>query len=450
MNITRQNVDELNAVLTLELTKEDYQERVEKVLNDYRKKATIPGFRPGKVPFGMIRKMYGKPVLAEEINKLISESLSNYLVNEKLDILGEPLPHEGDNKTLDFDNDTNFEFKFDLGLAPEFDLCLSNKDKLTFHKIKVDKELIQKYVDNYTQRMGQFVNVDKIEDKDVLTVKINQLNDNGEILEAGIYVDEARLSTDLIQDQNIKKTVLKASKGDTLVLDLKKAYTNEFDLASLLKIKREELAAITSEFKVNIQEIQRFTKAEVNQELFDKVYGEGTITSEAEFHKKISEEAAVNLERDSEFRLKLDTKDLLVKKFKKDLPQTFLKRWLIAVNEGKFSQEEIDKDFDKFTEDLKWQLIKNRIAKENKIELKEEDLKEAAIQQARMQFAYYGMNNVPDEHLEQFSRRTLENKDELRKLHENSLEEKIVAFVKQTVKLEEKEISLEKFNKLFE
>jgi trigger factor len=450
MNITRENSNELNAVLKLEFTKEDYTDRVSAVLKDYRKKANIPGFRPGKVPIGMINKMYGKPVLVEEINKLVSESLSKYLADEKLNILGEPLPHEGENKPLDFDTDEEFEFKFDVGIAPEIDITPSTKDKIPYYTIKVDADLLAKYEDNYTQRGGEFIQVDTIEDKDVLSVKIVQLNEKDEVLEAGIFVEEARMATDIIKDEAIKKAVLKAKKGDELVMDLKKAFPNDTEIASLLKVKTEEAATISGNFKVSILEIQRFQKAEVNQELFDKLYGEGVINSVEEFREKIAAEAAEGLKRDSDFKFRLDVKETLVKKFKKELPEAFLKRWLIAANEGKFTLEEIEKDFDKFTEDLKWQLIKDKLMKENGIEVNENDLRAAAIENARTQFAYYGMNNVPDEHLEQFAQRTFENKEELRKLHEEKVEEKVISFIKETVKVDNKEITAEKFNKFFE
>ncbi len=450
MNITRENVDELNAVIKLELAKDDYEERVDTILKDYKKKVNMPGFRPGKVPMGMIQKMYRKPVLAEEINKLISESLNKYLVDEKLNILGEPLPHEEDMKPIDFDNDTEFEFKFDVGMAPEFDLKLTAREKLPYYNIKIDDELIDKYSDNYTQRFGSFTQVDSIEEKDVLTVKIVQLNDKDEVLEGGIFVEEARLATDIIKDENIKKEVLAAKKGDELVIDLKKAYPNDTEIATLLKIEAEEAAALSGNFKVTIDEIQRFDKAEINQELFDKIYGEGNVKSVEEFREKLAEEARTNLKNDIDFRFKLDVKEKLANKFKEELPETFLKRWLITVNKDKFTEEEIEKDFDKFLEDLKWQLIKDKIAKDNEIEIKPEDLKAAAIDNARMQFAYYGMSNVPDEHLEQFAQKTLENQEELRKLHDGKMEEMIVAQVKEKIKVEEKEISLENFNKLFE
>jgi trigger factor len=450
MNITRENIDELNVVLKLELGKSDYEERVTKVLKDYKKKAQVPGFRPGNVPIGLINKMYRKPVLVDEINKLVSDSLSDYLVEQKLNILGEPLPHAGENKTIDWDNDSDFEFKFDLGLAPEFDVKLSTKDKVTYYNIKVDNELIDKYVDSYTQRFGEYVHVEDIQEKDMLTVSIAQLNDNGEVAEGGIKNEEARIAVEIIKDKKIKDSVLKAKKGDVLSIDLRKAYPNDTEIASILKVKTEEAKEITGNFQITINEIQRFDKAEINQELFDKVYGEGIVKSVEEFRSKISDEASVNLKRDSDYKFRLDAKEELVKKFKNNLPVEFLKRWLFAINEGKFTLEEIEKDFDHFMEDLKWQLIKDKIAKENEIKVTEEDIKSAARENARLQFSYYGMNNVPDEHLDTFAARTLENKEQTRKLAEGKLEDAIIEFVKQNVKIEEKEITHEKFNKLFE
>jgi len=450
MNITRENIDELNVVLKLELVKADYEERVTKVLKDYRKKAQVPGFRPGNVPIGLINKMYRKPILVEEINKLVSESLSNYLVSEKLNILGEPLPHSGEEKKIDWDNDSDFEFKFDLGLAPEFEVKLSSKDKFPYYTIKVDDELIDKYVDSYTQRFGEYVHAEEIQEKDMLTVSIAQLNENGELPENGIKNDEARISVEIIKDKKIKDAVLKAKNGDILTIDLRKAYPNDTEIASILKVKTEEAKEISGNFQITINQIQRFDKAEINQELFDKVYGEGVVKSVEEFRTKISEEASMGLKRDSDYKFRIDARDELVKKFKKDLPAEFLKRWLFTINEGKFAMEEIEKDFDKFMQDLKWQLIKDKIAKENSIKVTEEDIKAAARENARIQFSYYGMNNVPDEHLDTFAARTLENKDQTRKLAEGKLEDAIIDFVKQNVKVDEKEVTSEKFNKLFE
>ncbi|MBN1119103.1 MAG: trigger factor [Bacteroidales bacterium] len=450
MNISRENIDELNLVLKLELAKEDYDERVNNVLKDYRKKANVPGFRPGKVPFGLINKMYRKPVLVEEVNKLVSESVSKFLIDEKLNILGEPLPHDGELKPIDWDKDESFEFKFDLGMAPEFELKLSTKDKIPFYNIKVDDSLIDKYADSYAQRFGNNIDVEEIKEGDIITAVVEQADGEGNLVEGGLQNSEARISTQVIKDDKIRKDILKLKKNDSLVFDLRKAYPNNTEIGSILKIKTEEAAQVEGDFKVTVTQIQRYIKSEINQELFDKVYGEGNVKSEKEFRGKITEEAAQGLKNDSQYKFRIDVKDTLVKKFKSSLPEAFLKRWLFAINEGKFSMEEIEKDFDKFVEDLKWQLLKDKITSENQIKVTEAEIKEAAKENARMQFSYYGMNNVPDEHLEAFANRTLEDKEQLRKISETKIEEKIVEHVRSVVKVDEKDITAEKFNKMFE
>jgi trigger factor len=450
MNIYKEQIDELNAVLNVKLEKTDYDEKVLKVLNDYKKKAKIDGFRPGKVPFGLISKMYRKPVLVEEINKLVSESITKFLVEEKLNILGEPIPHEGEQKAIDWDNDTEFEFKFDLGLAPQLDVQLSSKDKIPLYTIKVDDELIGKYIDSYTQRFGQYDSVEEVTEKDLLKARISQVDSEGNVIEGGIVADDTTLTSDLIKDEKIKKQVMEAKKGQSLIINLKNAYPSDAEIAGILRIDKEKAAAIEGDFKIEITDISRFRKAEINQELFDKVFGEGIIKSEKEFRDKIIEEASKGLKLDSEYRFNLDAKETLIKKFKGDLPDAFLKRWLLLINEGKFTAEQIDQDFEHFAEDLKWQLIKDRIINDNKILVSDEDLKAGAIEFARMQFAQYGMPNIPDEHLIEFSKRMLERDEEKNKIKSKVTEDKIFEFIKTLVKIEDKEITTEKFNKLFE
>lgn len=450
MNITRKNVDALNAVLSIKLEKNDYETRVNDVLADYRKKARIDGFRPGKVPLGLINKMYRKPVLAEEINKLVSESISKFLVEEKLNILGEPLPHEGENKPINFETDAEFEFNFDLGLAPEINVAITSKDKFPYYTIKVDSALIDKYAESYSQRFGELISVDSVGEKDLLKAELLQLDANDLPLDGGIHVDEATLSAEVIKDEKIKSKFLGLKKTDKLIFDLKKAYPSDVEIASMLKIEKEQAARLEGNFQLTVTDISHFKNAEINQELFDKIYGPGNVKSEKEFRDKISEDAAVNLKHDSEYRFAIDVKETLIKKTKMELPREFLKRWLFAINEGKFTKEQIDKDFDHFAEDLKWQLIKDKISADNHIEITEDDTKKAAIETARMQFRQYGMANVPDEHLEEFARRMLERNEDKNSIKSRVAEEKVIAFVKNTAKLDEKEISSEKFNKLFE
>ncbi len=450
MNITKENTDNLNAVLSISLNKNDYETRVADVLKDYRKKARIDGFRPGKVPFGLINKMYRKPVLLEEINKLVSESITKYLVDEKLNILGEPIPHEGETKTIDWDNDADFEFKFDLGLVPEFELKISAKDKIPFYLIKADDALTDKYIESYTQRFGEFTSVDIIEEKDMLKCELKQLIDDNETDDQAIHVEDASLSVDMIKDNKIRKSVLAAKKGDTLTLDLKAAYPSDVEIAQLLKIDKEKVADLNANFSVLVNDISRFQNAEVNQELFNKVFGEGTVTDEKAFREKIKEEAKTGLLQDSNYRFTLDVKETLLKKFKSELPKEFLKRWLLMINEGKFTQEQIDEEFDKFEEDLKWQIIKDKVISENDLKISEEDMMAGAKSIAQMQFSQYGMNNVPEEHLVEFAQKMLERDEDRKNVIGRVSEEKVISFVRGIVKVDEKEVSSEKFNKLFE
>jgi trigger factor len=450
MNITKENIDKLNAVLTLTLEKPDYENRVSDVLSDYRKKARIDGFRPGKVPLGLINKMYRKPVLVEEINKLVSESISKYLVEQKLNILGEPLPHEGEQKTINWDTDEKFEFKLDLGLAPEFEINLSPKEKIPYYNIKIDDTLINKHIERYTQQFGEFISVEKPQEKDLIRAEIRQLDADQHIAGEGIFVEQATLSVEMIKDDKIRKQFLEVKKEDKLVADLKKAYPSNAELSALLKIDKEKAAALDCLFELTIKDISRFKNADVNQELYDKIYGPGNVKTEDEFRTKISEEVKNGVKQDSEYRFRVDVKEILIGKNKLELPQEFLKRWLFTINEGKFTAEQIDKDFDSFSEDLKWQLIKDKILDENKLEASEDEIKAVARDVARMQFAQYGMTNIPDEHLNQFTERMLEKKEDKNNIRTRVLENKVIEYVRTAVKVDEKEISLEKFNKLFE
>jgi len=450
MNITRENIDNLNVVLNVKIEKQDYEQKVADALNDYKKKARIDGFRPGKVPLGLINKLYRKPVLAEEINKIISGSLSDYLVNEKLKVLGEPLPHIEDRQPIDFDTDETFEFKFDLGLAPEFEVKVSHKDKVPFYKIIVDDSITGKYVESYSQRFGSFESVETPAEKDIVKGEITQLDENNMPLEAGFHVDDAMLNTEFIQDPEFKERLLQVKKGDTLIADLKKAYPNDSEVAGLLKTDKAKVENLKGNFNILVKDIMRFKKAEVNQELFDKVYGPGNVKSVEEFRAKISEEAEMHLKEDSEYKFRIDVKDMLMKKLKISLPEVFLKRWLLAINEGKFTREQIDADYSKFEEDLKWQLLKDKILEENNIQVTEDDLKQISRDIARMQFRQYGMNDVPEEHLEKFAERMLQQEEDRNNIKSKAVERKVIDFVKGVVKVDEKEISTDKFNKLFE
>ena len=450
MNITKENIDGLNAVLKIKLDEEDYSERMEKVLKDYRKTAKMPGFRPGKIPAGLIKKLYGTPVLIEEINKIVSKSITKYLIDEKLNILGEPLPNEEMNKEFDWEKQKEFEFAFDLGLSPELNLALTQKDKVPFYTIDVDNKMIESTKENYAQRLGTLEPAGKIEGNDLLKGHFVQVDETETEMEDGITSEDSTMSLEVMKDEKIKKSFHGKIVGDSVIMDVKKAYPNDTELASILKIDKQHVPEISPLFKFTVNEISRFKKAGINQELFDRLYGKDKVKTEQEFDEKIVEELKHNLLHDSEYRFKLDAKNMLLKKTRFDLPVEFLKRWLLEANKDKITGEKLEEEFPAFEENLKWQLIRDKLIRDNELEVKDEEVKGFTRNYALMHFRQYGMSDVPEENLNRYADDILNNEEEKKRIYEKLYEDKVFDHVRETVKVEEKKVSHEKFNKLFE
>ncbi|RLD63562.1 MAG: trigger factor [Bacteroidetes bacterium] len=448
MNITKENIDELNATLKIKLEKEDYEEKVNNVLKDYKKKAKIDGFRPGKVPMGLVKKMYGKTVLAEEINKILSESLTKHIIDEKLNILGEPLPSIKEQAPIDWDNQTEFEFAFDIALSPEFELNLSKRDKVTFYDIEVGDDLIDKTIESHTKFYGTSEKVDVVEDNEILKGDMVQLDKEGKVLEGGITKEDAIISLQVMKDEKIKKSFVGANVSQIITFNIKKAYPNATEISSMLGISKEEAEKLDSDFQFTIKEITKFVSGEVNQELFDKIYGAGNVKSLEEFRAKIKEEIKKDFDEQSNYKLLIDVKDKLVKKTKLALPDEFLKRWLLLSNK-ELTQEMLDKDYDNFQKDLQWQLIKDKIVKGHEIKVTDEEILEEAKKVTMQQFRQYGMRNLPEEQLENYSKSILEKPEDKRKIADSRLEKNIIEFIKETIKVENKEMTFDEFNKLF-
>jgi trigger factor len=449
MNITKENVDDLNAVLKIEVKKADYDGNVEKVLRDYRKKANIKGFRPGMVPIGLIKKMYGKAVQIDEINKTVTENIQKYLTDEKIEILGDPLPRLDDHEKIDFDTQESFTFSFDLGLAPVFEINLSNKNKVPYYEIDADKKMKNDYLENYTRRYGKFEKADLSEEKDVLKGKIEALDVDGNPIAGGLLVDDTTLSIDIIRDKKIKKQFIGIAEKETIDFDLKKALPNENEIAGLLKKQKDEVSEINGNFRFTVNEISRFHPAEINQELFDRIYGEGAVSSEEDFKKKIDEEITANLKHESDYKLSLDVKKLAADKTDFTLPEDFLKRWLLKVNE-KTTVEQIEKEFGTFKNDLKWQLIRNKVARMNEVKITEEELQKEAENITRYQFRQYGLFYATEEQVSNYAKETLKREEDAKRIADKILEEKVIELLKGMVRLETKKVSIEEFNKLFE
>ncbi len=449
MNITRENIDDLNAVLKIEIRKPDYEDKVETVLKDYRKKATIKGFRPGMVPIGLVKKMHGKAVQIDEINKIVTETIQKYITDEKLEILGDPIPKADDQEKIDFDTQEDFTFSFELGLAPVIELKLSKKNKVNLHEIIIDEKMKSDYLDNYTRRYGELRKADLTEEKDVIKGKIEAVDKNGDVIPEGPSVEDTSLGIDIIKDKKIKKQFIGKSQNDSIDFDLKKAFPNDTEVAGILHKKKEEVAELEGNLRFTINEISRFHPAELGKELFDRVYGEGVVNSEAEFMKKIEDEIAINLKRESDFKLMMDIKNLAIEKTDFHIPEEFLKRWLLKINE-KTTQEQIEKEFGSFRKDLKWQLIRNKVARDNEVKITEEELLKEAENITRYQFRQYGLFYATDEQISNYAKETLKRKDDAKKIADKILEEKVILLMKELVKIENESVTVEEFNKLFE
>ena len=449
MNIVRKDIDQSNATLTLRIEKADYAEKVQKTLRDYRKKANIPGFRPGMVPVGLITKMYGKAVIAEEINKIVSDELFKYIKDNNVNMLGEPMPNETEQKEIDFNTQEDFEFVFDLGLAPEFDVEVTGKDKVKYYNITVSDEMIENQLKSYTSRYGKYVQEETVEEKDMLKGEMLELA-NGKVNESGIKLSDAVLTPAYIKDEATKALFANAKKGDVITINPAKAFEDAAEISSLLKISKDEAKNITSDFQFKIEGITRYHESAIDQELFDKVYGEGVVTSEEEFKAKIKANIQESLQGDSDYKFGIDARDMLLAKYDNLVfPDAFLKRWVLATNEN-LTVETLEADYSKMIADLKWQLIKDKIAKANDTKIETSDIEEYAKKITKAQFAQYGMVGMDDELVANYAKDMLKKEETLKGIIEKVAENKVFDVIKATIKLETKEISIEDFNKMFE
>lgn len=449
MNIVRKDIDSSNATITISIEKADYSEKVEKTLRDYRKKANIPGFRPGMVPLGLLKKMYGKSILAEEINKILSDELYKYIQDNSINLLGEPLPNETEQKDIDFSTQEDFEFVFDLGLAPEFEVELNKKDKVKYYQITPSEEMINNQIKSYTGRYGKYVQEESVEEKDMVKGVLTELTE-GKVKESGIQVQDAVLTPAYMKDEASKALFANAKVGDTITFNPKTAFENEAEISSLLKISKEEVAEVTADFQFIIESITRYHEAEIDQDLFDKVYGEGVVKSAEEFTEKIKANIQETLAQDSEYKFGIDAREVLVKKYDAlAFPDTFLKRWLMATNKN-LTAETLETDYPKMIADLKWQLIKDKIAKSNDIKVEKDDVEDFGRKIARSQFAQYGMIGMDDAILDNYVKDMLKKEETLKNIIDKVAENKVLDIIKNAVKVDTKEVSIEEFNKMFE
>ncbi|MBO7294077.1 MAG: trigger factor [Bacteroidaceae bacterium] len=448
MNITFEKTGNVTGVLTLNIEKADYEANVKKGLQTAQKKVQMPGFRPGHVPAGMVKKMYGTQIKAEEVQKLISEKLYAYIQENNLDVLGEPIAHDDQ---VDIEKDDNFVLHFDLGLSPEMNVELSSNDTVDYYDINVTEEMVDAQVKRMAQQAGHPENVQSYEERDILRGILAQLDENGQPVEGGIVVESASLMPTYFKNDEQKALFNGAKVNDILVINPSKAYEgNEAEVSSLLKVKKEEVAQYTGDFSFQVNEISRFVPAEINQEFFNAVFGEGAVEGEEAFRAKVKEGIQAQHVLDSDYKFLLDLRAYCEAKVGEvEFPNEVLKKVMLNNNKEK-GEAYVEEHFDASINELKWHLIKEKLVKANDIKLEQADVKAAAVEAARMQFAQYGMNNVPVEYLENYAEEMLKNKQQAQSLIERSIETKLVAALKNVLNLNHKTVSAEEFGKLFE
>ena len=451
MNDSLPNIDKVSALLTVKLEKADYQEKVDKSLKSLRQKAQVPGFRPGMVPMSLVKKMYGKSVIAEEVNKALSEAVYKYIQDNNVSILGEPLPNEDKQPEIDFDTMEEFEFLFDIALAPEFKAEVDAKDKVDYYLIDVTEDMVNNQVKAYTQRNGKYEKVDVYEDKDMLKGLLAELDENGNTKEGGIQVEGAVMMPSYMKNDEQKAIFANAKVNDVLVFNPHTAWEgNAAELSSLLKIDKEEAAEMKSNFSYQVEEVTRFVEGELTQEIFDQVCGKDVVKTEEEFRAKIKEVIANQFVADSDYKFLIDVRKMLMEKVGKlEFPDALLKRIMRMNNQDK-DEKFVDDNYDKSIEELTWHLIKEQLVKANNIKVEQEDVVNMAKEATRAQFAQYGMMSVPEDLLENYAKEMLKKKESVEGLVNRVVETKLASALKSQVKLNNKTISAEEFNKMFE
>lgn len=447
MKISFENPDKVNGLLTITVEEADYQASVEKTLKDYRKKANYPGFRPGMVPMGLIKKQYGASAKMDAINKLIGEQIYKYMQDNKIQMLGEPLPSEKQ-EAQDLEKPAPYTFAFDIAVAPEFKIELNGHNKIDHYTIIVDDALIDRQVEMFTSRNGTYEKAESYEDNDMLKGDLRELDEKGNTKEDGITVEAASILPNYIKDEAQKALFNGAKLGDIITLNVSKAFESEAEIASLLKVERDRVKDIKSDFSYQITDIQRYKKHPVDQELFDSLFGKDTVKSGKEFREKIAEGLKEQLAVDADYKFILDVRAYCEKKVGKlEFPDALLKRIMLNNNKDK-GEEFVEKNYEQSIKELTWHLIKEQLVADNQIKVNDEDVLNAAKETARVQFAQYGMNNVPDEYVENYAKEILKKRENVDGLVDRAVDIKLTDALKKVVKLNEKEISLDDFNKM--
>lgn len=450
MKVSFENQDKVNGLMTIIVEESDYKEKVEKSLKDYRKQANIPGFRKGMAPMGLIKKQYGEYLKLDTINKVVGEELYKYIKDNKINMLGEPLP-SAKQEAQDLEKEPPYTFYFDIAVAPELKVELTSKDKLPYYDIKVDDATVDKQVDIFASRTGQYVKAEEYQKNDMLKGDLRELDEKGNTKEGGITLEAAVMMPEFIKVEDQRKLFDNAKLGDVIVFNPRKAYPdNDSEIAALLKIKREEVVQHEGDFSYQITEISRFEKAEVNQALFDQIYGEGEVKSLEEFRTKIAEGIKEQTVTDCDYKFLLDVRSYLEGKVGKlTFPDEILKRVMLLNNKER-GEEFVEKNYEASIQQLTWHLIKEQLVEANKVKIEDKDVREAAKETARIQFAQYGMIQVPEEYVDNYVTEMFKKKENVDAFVDRAIDLKLIEALKKVVTLETKEVTLDEFNKIVE
>lgn len=450
MRITRVNNDDMNATITVVVEKKDYEKNVEDKLREYRLKASLPGFRPGKVPASLIYKRFAKPILAEEVNNLLSNSLSNYLQEENLTILGDPLPNNGQQKSINWEEDTDFEFVFDIAISPSLEIDLANMQVLNYYKIKVDQKMIEETVEEARMRHGSNAETGIVGERSSVRGDFAQVGSDNEKLEEGINAEDVLIAIDLIKDEAVRNELIGKKTGEVVVFDPVIAFENRHEVSHMLKISHEVADTLAGNFSFTIKSILDFNKAELGEELYRSIYGQETeIKTEEQFRERLAEEIARNLSFSSDKKFSMDARETLLKTVEFELPEEFLKRWLKEIRK-EMTGEQVEQEFGDFTRDLRWQLIKNTLIRKYEIKADEEEVKTLARNIALSQFQQYGIFEVKDEFLDNYANKILEKEEDKERIVRKLFEDKVFMMIKNEATIAEQEVSSEEFSALIE
>ncbi len=449
MKITREDTGKGYSLIKVVIEQNDYEKTVADKLRDYRLKAALPGFRPGKVPASLIQKRFAKPVLAEEVNNLLSHNLTNYLQDEKIAILGDPLPDTEHQKPINWDEDTEFEFAFDVAVSPEVKVDLDEAGSFDYYRIQVDQKMMEENIESIRMNYGTNEEAETVEEKSSVRGDFEQIGEDGVKTDGGIVTEGVLIAVDLMKDEAVQKQIIGMKAGDLLVFDPVKVFGDRHEVGHLLNISHEAAEELNSDFRFTVRSVLNFKKADLTEDLYKKIYGPETdILTEEQFRERLALEISQNLAQSSDRKFALDARDILVGNIQFDLPEDFLKRWLKEVNQ-EMTEEQISKDFGDFTKDLRWQLIKNSLIREHEIGITDEEVEAMAREIAVSQFRQYGIYQLPDEHLDSYVKKILEKEEDKEKIIRRLFDEKVISLVREKGTVVEKEVTSEEFGAFF-